>query len=309
MNQPRDKGLNGNEKIEQAVAALQQEPTQEQLAHTLTVIRRRIKEHGQLVVAVEPNLGSEQMQLRAIRTADGASWWYAFTSFDEEMKGAEPVQSTFLADMEKLFDAALSVPEISGIILNPWNRTIQLDKTLIRIIKGACVRTANLRYMEETKMFRPMRRASRAIPEEAAKHLLQQSRRGVLAVNGDNGYPFAIPVNYYYDQEHDKIYFHGAKSGQKVDALKQNDKVCFTVYGNEHFEPGDWAPYVQSTVVFGRCHLIDDAAATEARVRELGMKYYPGKEEVEKEIALDIKAVQLYEITIEHLTGKQIQEK
>lgn len=64
MNQPRDKGLNGNEKIEQAVAALQQEPTQEQLAHTLTVIRRRIKEHGQLVVAVEPNLGSEQMQLQ-----------------------------------------------------------------------------------------------------------------------------------------------------------------------------------------------------------------------------------------------------
>ena len=111
MNQPRDKGLNGNEKIEQAVAALQQEPTQEQLAHTLTVIRRRIK--------------------------DGASWWYAFTSFDEEMKGAEPVQSTFLVDMDKLFDAALAVPEISGIILNPWNRTIQLDKTLIRIIKGA----------------------------------------------------------------------------------------------------------------------------------------------------------------------------
>ena len=137
MNQPRDKGLNGNEKIEQAVAALQQEPTQEQLAHTLPVTRRRIKEHGQRGVAVEPNLGSEQMQLRAIRTADGASWWYAFTSFDEEMKGAEPVQSTFLVDMDKLFDAALTVKEISGVILNPWNRTIQLDKTLIRIIKGA----------------------------------------------------------------------------------------------------------------------------------------------------------------------------
>ena len=88
------------------------------------MIRRRIKEHGQLVVAVEPNLGSEQMQLRAIRTADGASWWYAFTSFEEELKGAEPVQSTFLVDMDKLFDAALAVPEISGIILNPWNRTI-----------------------------------------------------------------------------------------------------------------------------------------------------------------------------------------
>ena len=126
MNRPKDEGLNGNEKIEQAVYALQQEATQEQLAHTLTVIRRRMKEHGQFVVAVEPNLGSEQMQLRTIRTADGASWWYAFTSFEEELKGAEPVQSTFLA-----------VPEISGIILNPWNRTIQLDKTLIRITKGS----------------------------------------------------------------------------------------------------------------------------------------------------------------------------
>ena len=137
MNQPRDKGLNGNEKIEQAVAALQQEATPEQLAHTLTVIRRRMKEQGQLVVAVEPDLGGRQMQLRAIRTADGASWWYAFTSFEEEMKGAEQIQSTFLVDIEKLFDAALTVKEISGVILNPWNRTIQLDKTLIRIIKGA----------------------------------------------------------------------------------------------------------------------------------------------------------------------------
>ena len=158
-------------------------------------------------------------------------------------------------------------------------------------------------------MFRPLRRKKRAITDEVARELLATCKRGVFAVNGDDGYPYAIPVNYFFDAEHDKIYFHGAKAGHKVDALKRDDKVCFTVYGNEHFEPGDWAPYVQSTVVFGRCHLIDDAAATEARVRELGMKYYPGKEEVEKEIALDIKAVQLYEITIEHLTGKQIQEK
>ena len=104
MNQPRDKGLNGNEKIEQAVCQLQQEPTQEQLAHTLTVIRRRMRENGQVVVAVEPNPASEQMQLRALRTADGASWWYAFTSFEEEMKGAEAVQSTFLVELEKLLE-------------------------------------------------------------------------------------------------------------------------------------------------------------------------------------------------------------
>lgn len=158
-------------------------------------------------------------------------------------------------------------------------------------------------------MFRPMRRTNRAIPEEAAKQLLEQSRRGVLAVNGDDGYPFAFPVNYFYDRENAKIYFHGAKTGQKVDALKKSDKVCFTVYGNEHFESGDWAPYMQSTVVFGRCRLIEDAAVTEAKVRELAAKYYPSAEEIDVEVKKYIRAVQLYEITIEHLTGKQVQEK
>lgn len=158
-------------------------------------------------------------------------------------------------------------------------------------------------------MFRPMRRTTRAISDEAAKKLLAESRRGILAVNGDDGYPFAIPVNYFYEEAEGKIYFHGAKAGQKVDSLKKSDKICFTVYGNEYFEPGDWAPYVQSTVVFGRCHLVGDAAFTEAKVRELAMKYYPSKEEVEAEVKKAIKGVQLYEITIEHLTGKQVQEK
>ena len=132
----KDNELQGNEKIEEAIAALQQEPTQEMLAHTLTVIRRRMNEKGQFVIAVEPPTGNDQLKLQATTTDDGRLWWMAFTSFEEELKGAEPVQSTFLVDMDKLFDAALAVPEISGIILNPWNRTIQLDKTLLRIIKG-----------------------------------------------------------------------------------------------------------------------------------------------------------------------------
>ena len=135
-NVNQDKGLQGNEKIEQAIAALQQEATQEMLAHTLTVIRRRMRENGQFILSVEPPTGDNQLRIGTVKTGDGKVWWAAFTSFEEELKGAEPVQSTFLVDMEKLFDAALAVPEISGIILNPWNRTIQLDKTLIRIIKG-----------------------------------------------------------------------------------------------------------------------------------------------------------------------------
>ncbi len=158
-------------------------------------------------------------------------------------------------------------------------------------------------------MFRPIRRQKRAITDDEAKKLLSTEKRGVLAVNGDDGYPFAIPVDYYYDEKEEKIFFHGAKNGHKVDSLKKSDKVCFTVYGNEHYEEGEWAPYVQSTVVFGRCHLIEDAAITEERIRELAGKYYPNEEEIEAEIAKDIRAAQLYEITIEHLSGKQIKEK
>lgn len=158
-------------------------------------------------------------------------------------------------------------------------------------------------------MFRPLRRTKRAISDEAAKDLLLKERRGIFAVNGDDGYPYALPVNYYYDPETNKIYFHGARVGHKIDALKKSDKVCFTVYGNERIEADcAWAPYVQSVIAFGRCGLISDAGETETRVRTLAGKYYPSKEEIEAEIRKDIAAVQLYEITIEHLTGKEIRE-
>lgn len=133
-NEYQDEGLKGNERIEDAIFALQQEATQEQLAHALTVIRRRMKEGGQLIVAVEPDPAQAQMKLQTVRTPDGKIWWSAFTSFEEELKGADQVKSTFLSEISRMFEAALTVPEIAGIIINPWNRTIMLDKHLIRII-------------------------------------------------------------------------------------------------------------------------------------------------------------------------------
>lgn len=133
-NENQDEGLKGNEKIEDAIAALQSNATEELLAHTLTVIRRRMKEGGQLIVAVEPSVQGTQMNLQTVKTTDGAVWWSAFTSFEEELKGADQIKSTFLTDIDKLFQTALSIPEIKGVILNPWNRTIMLDKYLIEII-------------------------------------------------------------------------------------------------------------------------------------------------------------------------------
>ena len=131
-----DEELKDNERMEQAILSLQQNPTQEMLAHALTVVRRRMQAHGQLIVAVEPSVGNQQMRLQAIQTDDGKKWWAAFTSFDEELKGGGSVMSTFLTDMEKLFVSALSVDEIVGVIINPWNRTLMLDKNLIGIIRG-----------------------------------------------------------------------------------------------------------------------------------------------------------------------------
>ena len=136
QNETVDAGLCGNEKIEEAIAALQQEPTQEMLAHTLTVIRRRMQENGQFIVAVEPPTGDGQIRVQAIKTADGKAWWAAFTSFEEELKGSGSVKSTFLVSLEQLIRMAAATKEISGVIFNPWNRTIMLDHTLLSIIIG-----------------------------------------------------------------------------------------------------------------------------------------------------------------------------
>ncbi len=158
-------------------------------------------------------------------------------------------------------------------------------------------------------MFRPIRKKKNEIDVNVAQALLQNSRRGVLAVNGDDGYPYAIPVNYLYDTENQKIYFHGARAGHKVDALKACDKICFTVYGNEQIKEEAWAPFMQSVVVFGRCHLLEAGPKATALLKRFAMKYYPNEQLADEEIEHAGKAVQMFEIEIEHLSGKEIQER
>lgn len=158
-------------------------------------------------------------------------------------------------------------------------------------------------------MFRQIRRKNKEISIEAARELLVKERRGVLAVNGDDGYPYAIPINFYYDCSVDKIYFHGARAGHKIDSIKACDKICFTVYGNETIRDEAWAPYMQSVVVFGRCHLIENQAEAIRLVKKMAMKYYPDERLADEEIESSGKAVQMYEIEIEHISGKEIQER
>lgn len=166
----------------------------------------------------------------------------------------------------------------------------------------------NVNFSEE-KMFRPVRKKKNEISVEKAKELLRSSRRGILAVNGDDGYPYAIPINYFYDEENEKIRFHGSRVGHKVDALKKCRKVCFTVVGNETVKDEAWAPYVKSAVVFGRCRLIEDREETLKTLRQFALKYYPDEQTADEEIERSANAVRMFEISIEHVSGKEVQER
>lgn len=131
----QDPGLVGNEKIEEYIGYLQQEPTQEMLAVTLTAIRRRMKAGGQFVIAVSPN-ADKGLAVQLMQLPDGKQWAVGYTGFEEQEKGSQPVVSTFLADMREVLTKVLAMDGVSGLIINPWNRTLYLEKPLIRLILG-----------------------------------------------------------------------------------------------------------------------------------------------------------------------------
>ena len=131
-----DNTLDGNEKIEEAAKLLAKEPSDELLAHTLTLIRNRMKEGGEFIIGVEAPDGSGQAKLSYIETADGKKWWVAFTSMDQQLAGKIKVMSTFQTDIKQLLERAIRVPEIDGVIINPWDKTFRLSKPLISITLG-----------------------------------------------------------------------------------------------------------------------------------------------------------------------------
>ena len=109
-----------------------------------------------------------------------------------------------------------------------------------------------------------------------------------------------------YDEEANKMYFHGCKVGHKTESIKRNDKACFSVYRNETIKEERWAPYLESVVVFGRYRVIEYIDNVALRMFE--NKYYSNSEP-EEEVSKSGNAVEMFEICIEHLDGKMIQEK
>lgn len=155
--------------------------------------------------------------------------------------------------------------------------------------------------------FREMRRCKQALTTEECKVILRTEKRGTLAVIGDGGWPYAVPLNYWYDEAANKLYFHCAKAGHKLDAIQACDKVCFTVHDAGQ-SAGDWSYYVKSVIVFGRARVVEDADVKLEKARQFGAKYFPTQEELAHELR-HIDRMELVEITVEHMTGKRVHEK
>lgn len=153
-------------------------------------------------------------------------------------------------------------------------------------------------------MVREMRRKKQLLPTPEADEILRGGLSGVLAVDGDDGYPYAVPLSYAY--EDGKLYFHWATSGHKLDGVRRNDKVSFCVIGQDEVVPERFATNYRSVIVFGRARAITDDATKRHALELLVQKYSPGYErEGAAEIERDWKAVVVIEVRIERMTGKE----
>lgn len=159
-------------------------------------------------------------------------------------------------------------------------------------------------------MFRELQRKNKALSLEECIALLKSEKRGVLSVNGQDGYPYGMPMNFFYDEEQKLLWFHcGRGKGHRADAIRESDKASFCLMaerGKDEHLP--WADRFESLVVFGRIKVVDDEETVSAVCRRLSEKFTSDGGYVEKEIADFGKATLLLALSVEHLCGKRITE-
>ena len=154
-----------------------------------------------------------------------------------------------------------------------------------------------------------MRRFKQLLEREECEKVLNEEWRGVLSVLGDDGYPYGIPLDFYYDVQAQSLYFHGAGEGHKVDAIKRCDKASFCVIDKGTPEPGDWWKHFHSVVIFGRMAVIEDREKAREAALKLARKYFPDEQTVQDDMAKDFGRVTMFELKIEHMTGKHVKER
>ena len=158
-------------------------------------------------------------------------------------------------------------------------------------------------------MFRTMRRFRQQISEEECIRILREEKRGVLSMHGEDGYPYGIPMNHWYDPRDGKLYFHGAKTGHKIDALTKDNRVSYCVFDAGYRREGEWALNIRSVVVFGRISPVTDADKAMEIGSNLCRKFTDDEEYIQKELDHSGPGVLVFALVPEHITGKRVNER
>lgn len=156
-------------------------------------------------------------------------------------------------------------------------------------------------------MFRNMRRLGQKLSDEECIDILVNEPRGVLALLGDDDYPYAIPMSHVY--VNGRIYFHGAKTGHKVDAIKKHSKVSYCVMDKGVKQKDSWWYTFRSVIVFGKITTLTDDEDKIDKLTHLGNKFFPNPQDTEDEINRLLDKTEVFEITVEHISGKIVKEK
>ena len=160
-------------------------------------------------------------------------------------------------------------------------------------------------------MFRKMRRFRQQISFEECQEILKRASSGVLGLFGDNGYPYTVPLSFVYQEGADgspgTIGFHCAKTGHKIDAIRRNEKVSFTVIDRDEIMPKERTTKFCSVIVFGRARILETEDELRRSANAVGAKYSKGFEDLymeETEDTIRRGTLCCVEITIDHMTGK-----
>mgnify|MGYP000553252095 CR=1 FL=1 len=153
-------------------------------------------------------------------------------------------------------------------------------------------------------MFREMRRKKQELSKEECIDILQTAKTAVLGVVGNDGYPYTVPINFVY--ANDKIYFHGAKNGHKIDAINKCNKVSLCVVDKDDVVEEELTTYFKSVNLFGKARILNTDKEIFSRGKSfLVLKYNNDVTAVEKEIKREWNALSCIKIKIEHMTGKE----
>lgn len=152
--------------------------------------------------------------------------------------------------------------------------------------------------------FREMRRKRQQLSEAESIAILEKATSGILALLGDEGYPYAVPISFIYTDG--KLYFHSALSGHKVDAIRQCDKASFCVIEQDDVQPEKYTTFYRSVIAFGRIHIIEEEQEKLETARLLGNRYNPNDEDrLCQELEKGLSRMLMIRFDIEHLTGKE----